>query len=147
MTTSTTAHTARRRWQRSLGIGLGLLLALLAITFLTLPPARRLLANPAGQAAVAGVSTIEVLGDSFQNHIYAPPVVRVPAGTTVTWAFNDRGASGDGEPVPHNVVGDGWGSAVLAEGSFQQTFSAPGVYPYTCTLHPGMDGVVEVVAQ
>lgn len=104
------------------------------------------LRSPAGQAAVAGVSTIDVLGDSFQNHIYAPAVVRVPVGTTVTWVFNDRGVGGSGEAVPHNVIGAGWGSTVLAEGSFEQTFSAPGVYPYTCTLHSGMNGVVEVVA-
>lgn len=144
--TSATFTLRRLGWLRLLVLSLLGLLLLAALVFLTAPPARRILANPAGQAAVIGDTTIDVLGDSFQNHIYAPPVVRVPAGATVTWTFNDRGASGTEPLVPHNVIGTGWGSPVLSEGSFTHTFSEPGRYPYTCTLHPGMDGVVEVVS-
>ena len=144
---STATFTARHdSWRRPLIISAVGLLALAAIFLLTFPPGRRIIANPAGQPAAVGVSSIDVLGDSFQNHLYAPSVVRVPVGTTVTWSFNDRGASGTGELVPHNVIGEGWGSAVLAEGSFAHTCAEPGVYPYTCTLHTGMNGVVEVVA-
>jgi plastocyanin len=144
---STATFTARRNsWRRPLIIGAVGLLALAAIFLLTFPPARRLIANPAGQPAAIGVSTINVVGDSFQNHLYAPSVVRVPVGTTVTWSFNDRGASGTRALVPHNVIGEDWGSPVLTEGSFAHPFAEPGVYPYTCTLHTGMNGVVEVVA-
>ena len=34
---------------------------------------------------------------------FSPAAIQVPAGTEVTWSF-DVGL------VPHNVVGDGWGS-------------------------------------
>jgi hypothetical protein len=49
--------------------------------------------------------------------------------------------------VPHNVVGLGWGdgSSFLNNGtSTVQKFTAAGIYPYHCTLHPVMSGVVIV---
>ena len=143
---ATYAHTAGMRmpW-RGIGIVLGIVAALLLVAVATAPPLRRIIARPAEQPAVVGISTIDVVGDWFENHRYSPPVVEVPIGATVTWNFIDRGVNGDEAPVPHNVIGDGWGSPVLAEGSFSHTFDAPGRYTYTCTLHGGMDGVIVVV--
>jgi hypothetical protein len=49
--------------------------------------------------------------------------------------------------APHNVTGTGWASPELQQGdSFTYTFDAAGIYPYACSLHPGMNGVVIVGA-
>ena len=72
-------------------------------------------------------------GDDF----FDPEHVVVDAGTTVTWEWEGR--------RPHNVVGEGFESELYTgEGEFTHTFDEPGMYEYTCTLHHGMDGVVEV---
>ncbi|MEX0659514.1 MAG: hypothetical protein WD080_10310 [Egibacteraceae bacterium] len=61
-----------------------------------------------------GVDRVEMHDSAF-----APPVVQVPAGTTMTWAFTD------GSTV-HNVVGDYFTSDNTAEGTFIHTFIEPG---------------------
>lgn len=84
----------------------------------------------AADGPAQAVDRVEVLRAAFD-----PAVVEVTAGTTVTWVF------GNGM---HNVVGDGFESEVLSEGTFSHTFEEPGSYDYTCTLHQGMDGQVVV---
>src|SRR5918993_736101 len=76
-------------------------------------------------AAVAAVAVATVV------------VIQITKGQTVTWSFNDNG-------TPHNVKGTGWGSGDQASGTFQHTFTAPGSYRYSCTLHLGMNGRVDV---
>ena len=59
------------------------------------------------------------------------------SGETVTFVNRD--------PVVHNVAGMGWGVDELAPGAtFTHAFDEPGTYPYSCTLHPGMVGAIEV---
>ena len=118
-------------------------LALLIAAALAIPAVRRRIANPRGAAPVA-VTQVLVRGDRFQGHVYDPPVIRVAAGATVTWTFADRGASGQADPAEHNVVGAGFASPVIAAGAWRHTFAEPGSYAYLCSLHPGMDGQVEV---
>lgn len=67
---------------------------------------------------------------------FEPAVVEVPAGTTVTWTFTDN--------TDHNVVGEGFESDVLSDGTFTHTFTEAGTYDYQCTLHGGMRGRVVV---
>jgi plastocyanin len=67
---------------------------------------------------------------------FSPDAIVVPAGTTVTWSFDGK--------VAHDIVGDGWGTPVLAEGTFSHTFAEPGVHDYRCTLHGPMRGTVVV---
>ena len=67
-------------------------------------------------------------------------MIQVEPGQTVTWSFNDGATT-------HNVKGTGWGSDNQASGTFQHTFTVPGSYPYSCTLHPGMNGRVDVAAR
>jgi plastocyanin len=140
MTTLTLPRPAKRRYLRFVIAALVFIL----IIALLIPSTRRYLANPTAATPIE-TQQVAVLADPWQNHRYAPAVVRVPVGTTITWAFVDRGNDGIGEPAEHNVVGDAWASPVLAEGTWQHTFTEPGRYRYTCTLHPGMDGIVEVV--
>jgi plastocyanin len=89
-----------------------------------------------GAAEAAPVKTGEVVAKDLR---FDPPAVEVPAGTTVTWRFED----GD---VPHNVKGDGFASENQTSGTFQHRFDKAGTYPYRCTLHPGMKGRVVVAA-
>jgi plastocyanin len=69
---------------------------------------------------------------------FSPAAIQVPAGTKVTWAFQDG-------QVPHNVAGNGWSSGKpQASGTFNHTFDQPGSYDYACTLHAQMTGRIVV---
>ena len=86
-------------------------------------------------APVVGVTEVTAKDSKF-----LPPAIQVPAGTTVTWRFQDGN-------VPHDVTGDGWASGKpQRKGTFTHAFDQPGTYPYRCTLHGGMDGRVVVTA-
>jgi len=70
---------------------------------------------------------------------YVPTVHRVPVGTRVTWLNSSL--------TPHDVTGAyrAWWSRLLDVGdSFSHTFTLAGIYPYSCNLHPGMAGIIEV---
>lgn len=76
------------------------------------------------------------------NMAYTPASITISVGQTVTWVFDDRG-------TPHDVVGlaDAKGvlrSPLLTSGTWEFTFTQPGTYNYTCSLHPDMLGVVVV---
>jgi plastocyanin len=92
-------------------------------------------AAAADAAPVTGVTEV-----AAKDNRFTPPVIEVPAGTTVTWEFKDRF-------VPHDVTGDGFSSGEpRTNGSFTHAFDRPGTYPYRCTLHDGMNGRVVVTA-
>jgi plastocyanin len=66
-------------------------------------------------------------------------VLRVPVGTVVKWTNDDV--------FPHVISGINWGRTdqmLTTGGTFSHTFTEAGIYPYTCTLHPGMSAVVFV---
>lgn len=73
----------------------------------------------------AGVQTDLV---TIADSAFSPAVIRVAAGTEVTWMFAD-----DEE---HNVVFDDFSSNVELGGTYRHTFDTPGEFPYVCTLHP-----------
>ena len=68
---------------------------------------------------------------------FSPPAVEIPAGTTVTWHFDDGS-------VPHNVSGKGFASPNLTRTTWSHRFDQPGTYSYRCTLHANMVGRVVV---
>ena len=75
------------------------------------------------------------------NFTFAPQVVRVRVGQTVTWINDDD--------IPHAVVAvdHSFRSKVLDTGDkFSFTFAKPGEVAYFCSLHPHMTGKVQVVA-
>ena len=85
----------------------------------------------ADAAPVKGVTLVVA-----KNNRFDPAAIEVPAGTTVTWTFEDGS-------VPHDVSGDGWKSGKpQRKGSFTHAFQQPGSYAYRCTIHPGMNGRV-----
>lgn len=87
--------------------------------------------KPTGPAEM----TAEVETESVS---FFPKKVRVAKGGTVAWKFSDG--------TIHNVTaGDkSWKSDNKSSGEFTHTFDTPGEFKYSCTLHPGMDGVVTV---
>ncbi len=73
--------------------------------------------------------------DSF----YLPNPIRVHVGQAITWTNRDTDL--------HDVTSrDGWFSSgtLPAGGRFRWVALRPGTYPYFCTLHPDMHGVVIV---
>ena len=71
---------------------------------------------------------------------FGPTVLYVTPGETVTWTNKDSTA--------HTVTGLGfrWGSDgdLLQGDAVSYRFAQPGIYPYSCIIHPGMVGAVVV---
>jgi plastocyanin len=77
----------------------------------------------------------------ISNFSFAPPLLTVPVGTTVTWVNEDD--------EPHTVVDSNtlFKSHALDTGDkFSFTFSKPGKFQYFCTIHAHMVGTVVVEA-
>ncbi len=86
-------------------------------------------------AATEGSATVV----KIDGCTFAPTVTRIPVGAEVT--FLNTSVS------PHDVTGRNheWGTPSLGVGaSYANRFGKAGVYPYSCSLHPGMAGVVMV---
>ena len=87
--------------------------------------------------------TIDARGNQF-----SPAALIVTVGTKVTWRNDDA--------VTHNVkksadavdFGATFGTdSFNPDATYSFTFTKPGTYFYTCTIHTLMDGKVEVVAR
>ena len=75
------------------------------------------------------------------NFAFGPPMLRVKAGTTVTWVNHDD--------IPHSIVCPPLSlhsHPMDTDKSFSFTFAKAGVYNYLCGLHPFMHGQVVVSA-
>jgi YVTN family beta-propeller protein len=94
---------------------------------------RKIVIQPVASGAGAAVIQTKIAGFAF------PDTITITAGQTVTWTNAD--------PVPHTVTSDtgAWDSGEIASGkSFSMTFTKPGTYPYSCAIHPSMQGTVVV---
>lgn len=69
---------------------------------------------------------------------FSPDKIEVKSGETVEWA--------NGDLTPHNATAEGMfnSGAINAGASWSHTFTQPGTFPYVCTFHPEMKGVVVV---
>lgn len=115
----------------------GLLVGLLALLALGMAAAAGGGCAPQDSDHTQGSGTsVEIKGCKF-----APVLLFAPVGATVTWT------NSDGHP-PHNIHGLGWGmnagGTLVSGGQTKSTFDRPGIYPYQCSLHPGMSGAVIV---
>lgn len=109
------------------------LLALLAAISLITPSA----VSAGGGCHGAGRATAMGNAVELRMNCMDPRVAHASVGKVT---FTNRDA------VTHNVIGDGWGVDELAAGdSFAHDF-VPGTHVYSCTLHPGMIGVVVAAA-
>jgi plastocyanin len=95
-------------------------------------------ALPAGAAGTT-VAMTEGNPNDAGTFKFAPPNITVKAGTTVAWTNKGK--------QPHNAAAnDGsFDSGVIKSGAtWEHRFDAPGEYPYVCTFHTQMKGVVRV---
>lgn len=94
--------------------------------------------KPATGASSGGAVTIKM-----QNIQFAPKSQTVKVGQKVTWVNEDT--------VVHNVTaksGAKFASSTFGKGnSFSYTPTKAGTISYVCTIHPGMDGTLTVVAK
>jgi len=93
---------------------------------------------PLSQTAVAAVPT-KMQKVTIDNFAFAPQVIVVAPGTTVTWTNADED--------PHTVVATDksfHSAAMDTDESYSFTFTRPGEYAYFCSLHPHMTGKVIV---
>jgi plastocyanin len=94
------------------------------------------LAYRALQPRAVHASSVEVRIDNFS---FAPAILRVKAGTQITWTNRDD--------IPHTVVEDdkAFRSKVLdTDEKFAFTPTKPGTYKYFCSIHPKMTATVVV---
>jgi plastocyanin len=92
--------------------------------------------SPAPAAPAADAKQQQVAIDNFS---FAPRTLTVPVGATVTWTNKDD--------IPHTVVSTKkrFASPALdTDQQFSYRFTAPGTYPYYCSVHPMMTGTVVV---
>lgn len=70
---------------------------------------------------------------------FVPEALTVRSGDKVVWLNKD--------PYPHTATAKGvFDSRSIAEGrSWKYTAGKPGEYPYVCTFHPNMKGVLRVL--
>lgn len=115
------------------------LLALFAIT------TAFAVAGCGGDDGGGGSATVLKAGDvvSMQNLRFKPDHVQVAVGQKVTWR-ND-------ENIGHDVKADSgarFSSKTFdKDGTYSFTPTTAGTIKYECTLHPGMDGTIDVVAK
>ena len=115
------------------------LLLLLALMSLSLVGCSYLLGGGSSGGGNGGgpiqTSTVDMVNTSYQ-----PSEIEVEVGTTVTWTNEDSFA--------HTVTSQdaGFDSGDIGAGEeFSHTFDQTGTFDYECTIHPSMQGTVEVV--
>nr|WP_051385407.1 cupredoxin family copper-binding protein [Actinokineospora inagensis] len=90
---------------------------------------------PAGGGVAVSTNVVAV-----KDFAFAPALVSVKVGTTVTWTNSDT--------EPHTVTSSGAGplkSPTMNTGdTFRYTFTTAGRFDYLCTIHPFMTATVEV---
>lgn len=93
-----------------------------------------------------------VPGCDKTNVCYVPYEVTVDVGGEVTWINEDAAhtVTSGNLKKDANMVGlkdpNGFDSSLFMSGNtFSHKFNAPGEYPYFCTVHPWMTGIVHVV--
>jgi len=106
-------------------------------TFLAMPVLAAALLMGSAVADTQAPATVQA---NITSYKFNPEVLTVAVGNTVTWTNNDD--------VPHTVTSSDKhfkSSGALDKGdSYSYTFTAPGTYPYYCTVHPFMTGKVIV---
>lgn len=93
----------------------------------------------AGETAPSG-DAVRSAKVEIEDFAYDPDPVTIEEGGKVTWINRD--------PVPHTATAEdgSFDTGTLEEGKLgSESFKEPGTYAYTCTIHPQMEGTVEVV--
>lgn len=89
----------------------------------------------ASLAAFGAVANVNIV-----NFAFSPNTVNINVNDSVTWTWVGS---------PHTTTSDTglWDSGVFGTGhTFSRTFTAPGSFPFHCTVHPFMTGTITVAA-
>ncbi len=74
---------------------------------------------------------------NIQNFAFSPTSLTVKKGTTVVWTNNDS--------APHQIKSATFNSSALSNGqTYSFTFDTVGAFPYSCAIHPSMQGTIIV---
>jgi plastocyanin len=103
---------------------------------------------PASPASAGGGCHGMSLSDEVTNEVkainacFTPTVARVDTGDTVTFVGEDFEHNVTGVPTAFNALQN---EQILLSGTdLAFRFDDPGTYPYVCTIHPSMAGVIVV---
>ena len=88
--------------------------------------------------------TVHILDSPESVGVFVPDFVRVQPGQTVAFV----NASGDYHTITFvsGPVGAESSGGIAPGGTYETRLTAPGVYWYRCSYHPGMVGQIEVTA-
>ncbi len=90
--------------------------------------------------AMVGQRTTAEMPDLFRGGVKT-----IKVGTTITFINDDNDHAHNVVSGTRNAPTQGFYSGLLQPGQrWSYTFTTPGVYPYFCSLHPGMDGSITV---
>ena len=98
-------------------------------------------AEPTQQGgADTGGATVRSLKIEILDYEFSPPSVTIATGGKITW-LNQGQTSHDA-----TADDDSFATGTLEPGKLKsETFKEPGTYSYICTIHPQMEGTIEVV--
>ena len=74
------------------------------------------------------------------DYEFSPAVVTIATGGKITWTNQGQ--------APHDATADddSFATGTIESGKLKsETFKQPGSYTYICTIHPQMEGTIEVV--
>jgi plastocyanin len=113
------------------------LAALLAVTLAGCGGGSSSSGGTTGSGSSTGSGSTPALTITEQNFQFNPPSIAAKVGDTVTFTNNDS--------APHNVKIDGQELGTQNQGE-SRTWKATktGSFPYSCTIHPSMTGVITV---
>jgi plastocyanin len=116
------------------------------MTAIRVPAGGLALATIAATLALLGLAAVSTSATdtnvSIVYRAYQPSDLTIVAGQPLTWTNSGLG--------PHTVTADAgqFDSGRLEAGAtFSYTFTAPGIYLYSCMVHPTMHGKVVVLAE
>jgi len=101
-------------------------------------------ASAKNRAELRGRGRVEV---AARDHRFTPAWIVVDPGTTVTWKNEDNVAHHIHRAHGTPLIGRRFGVHTIGfrpGDSYSFVFAEPGKYFYTCSLHDGMNGIVEV---
>ena len=84
------------------------------------------------------------------DNLFDPVTIEISAGTTVTWHNTDTVAHDVRKSADGQDFGAPFGVRVPQFGpgaTYSFRFAKPGLYFYTCTIHTGMNGKIQVDAK
>jgi plastocyanin len=93
-----------------------------------------------------GRKTVEIEANA---NLFTPATILITEGTTVAWHNTDTVAHDVQKSSDAEDFGAPFGVRVPEFGpgtSYSFTFDEPGTYFYTCTIHTGMNGKIQVEA-